>query len=230
VDWQLLGDEALAGCISVRTAFSIGPPAFPQEKRTVPVKKPMVKPLHVKEVAYVHATDVDDTKRMNIAPTDAAMEECVNWGAQALMQQSASHPVVQTLHMRSVLVSMRWTHRLVRKVLGYEKPNEKPMVVDGLSLARIPLEGLFTLSLMLEDPVWVDRYLRDGWKKQYTKFLLQREETRRLPRFDAYNYGSGPENLTRLQQVLGVTEAQRATIEFNETRSPVSGRCEARRN
>jgi hypothetical protein len=181
----------------------------------------MVKPLPVKDVAYVHATDIDHTKHMNVAPTNDAMEECVNWGAQALMNGSPSHPADKTQHMRSVLLSMRWTHRLIRKVLSFDKADEKPMAVDGLSLARVPLEGLFTICLMLEGPVWVDRYLRDGWKRQYTVFLLQRRETENLPRFATYNFGSGPDNLTKLQDLLGVTAAQRATIELNELGVPL---------
>jgi hypothetical protein len=189
----------------------------------------MVHPLPVKDVAYRRITDVDENRRWNVRPTDAAMEECVNWAAQALMNGTASHAQDQTQHMGRVLVSMRWTHRLIRKVLGFDKPRERPMAVDGLSLARLPLEGLFTLCLMIEDPSWVDCYLRDGWKKQYTRFLLQREETRGIARFDSYNESSGPEKLTLLQSILGITHEQRATIDLNELGTPLPPGMKARR-
>jgi hypothetical protein len=103
------------------------------------------------------------------------------------------------------------------------------MAVDGLSLARIPLEGMFSICLMLEDAKWVDCYLSDGWKKQYTRFLLQREETKSLPRFDKFNNGSGPQNLAALQTLLGISAEQRATIELNELGIPLPSGMKASR-
>jgi hypothetical protein len=59
-------------------------------------------------------------------------------------------------------------------------------------LARVPLEHLYTLCLMFENSEWMNVYPKDGWKKQYERFLLQREETKNLPRYDDYSKKSGP--------------------------------------
>jgi hypothetical protein len=74
---------------------------------------------------------------------------------------------------------------------------------------------------MFEGSGWVDRYLRDGWRKSYAQFLLQREETRNLPRFDGYSKKDGPFNLGMLRQLLGVTEAQQRTIDHDELDQPM---------
>lgn len=80
-------------------------------------------------------------------------------------------------------------------------------------LARVPLEHLYTLCLMFESSEWMDVYLKDGWKKQYERFLLQREETKNLPRYDDFSKKSGPRSLEMQRRFLGITDAQKATIE-----------------
>lgn len=113
---------------------------------------------------------------------------------------------------------MQSTHRAIRKVLGWG--DEDPMSVDGLALARLPLEGLYTLCMMFEGPNWVDCYLRDGWQKQHRQFLLQREETKALPRFDECSKKIGPQNIGMLGKILGITRAQVVTIEHQELGTP----------
>ena len=77
---------------------------------------------------------------------------------------------------------MKATHSTIRHVLhdGWQDPRS----IEALALTRAPLEILYMLCLMFENPAWIDRYLKEGWKKQYEQSLLQREETRRLPRYD----------------------------------------------
>jgi hypothetical protein len=74
---------------------------------------------------------------------------------------------------------------------------------------------------MFESSKWMDVYLNDGWKKQYERFLLQREETKNLPRYDEFSKNSGPRSLEMHRTLLGITDAQKATIEHVQLGTPM---------
>lgn len=61
----------------------------------------------------------------------------------------------------------------------------------------------YTLCLMFESSHWVDDYLKDGWRKQYENFLLQREETKNLARCEEFNKKSGPYNRINHAKAVG---------------------------
>jgi hypothetical protein len=88
--------------------------------------------------------------------------------------------------------------------------------VDALAVARVPLEGLYTICLFTEGPGWVDIYLKDGWRKKYEQFVLQRDETKNLPRFDEFSKKLAPFNMNDHRKVLGITDAQVITVEHEE--------------
>ena len=62
-------------------------------------------------------------------------------------------------------------------MLDFEGPID-PQSVDALLLARVQLEGVFSLCLMLEDPQYVTAYVQDHWRKQYVEYLIAMEETK----------------------------------------------------
>jgi hypothetical protein len=97
---------------------------------------------------------------------------------------------------------------------------QDPRSIDALALGREPLEILYMLCLMFEDPMWIDAYLKDGWKKQYEQFLLQREETQHLPRYDTFSRDA-VHWLDAHRRILGITDAQKATIEHIELGTPM---------
>lgn len=105
------------------------------------------------------------------------------------------------------------THRNISKLLA--EGADESGTVDALALARLQPETLYGICLMLEDPSNVDWYLRDGWRKQYTEFLLNREECRNLPRYDEY-IRIAPISLTNLRDSLGLTVDHQLTIENHE--------------
>ncbi len=114
---------------------------------------------------------------------------------------------------------MKATHATIRLVL--KEGADNPQSVDALAVARVSLEGLYTLCLLFEKPRWVDIYLKDGWKKQYVHFLLQREETQKLPRFDEFSKTIAPQNLEMQRRVLGVTAAEQHSIDLEEMGTPL---------
>src|SRR5260370_27441832 len=107
--------------------------------------------------------------------------------------------------------SMATTNRTIRRIL--EAGTDEPESVDALALARLQLECLYTVCLMLEGSQHVDCYTRDYWKKRYIQYLLAREETKALPDFGSFG-SDAQTDLIRLGLHFGVTASQMATVEL----------------
>ncbi len=180
----------------------------------------MSKSITASSVAYVHTEDVDVERHANAGPINDAMELATARAIAALENASGVYTEFHRANIQTVLRSMQSTHRAIRKVLGWG--DEDPMSVDALALARLPLEGLYTVCLFTESADWVDVYLRDGWKKQFENFLLQREETKNLPRFDEFSKKTGPYNLGMHAKILGITKNQIATVEHEQLGTPLA--------
>lgn len=114
---------------------------------------------------------------------------------------------------------MQMTHRTIRIILS-GAPG-RPESVDALVLARLQMEGLYTLCLLLEDASYVNRYLQDGWRKKYVQFLLQKEECKDLQRFDDFSQNVGPYWMKALRDYAGVTDLQQATVDTEELGTPL---------
>lgn len=180
---------------------------------------PKHEPMRVSTVAYIHNEDVDAEQHVNAAPITEATDVVVARAQTALDAPSGGYSDFHRANIQNVFLSMRSTLHAIRKILKWG--DEDPTAIDALALARLPLEGLYTLSLMFESPHWVDDYLRDGWRKQYETFLLQREETKNLSRFDEFSKVHGPHNLTMHANILGITKAQAASIEHLQLGTPL---------
>jgi hypothetical protein len=179
----------------------------------------MSKSITVTSVAYVHTEDVDPEKHVSAIPINEAMNVAVVRAINALENPTRAYTDFQRATMQTSLRSEQSTHAAIRKVLGWG--DEDPMSVDALALARLPLESLYNMCMFTESQEWVDVYVRDGWKKQYEHFLLQRKETKNLPRYDEYNEKSGPHHLSAVANIIGITQAQVATIEHEQLDTPM---------
>ena len=179
----------------------------------------MSKFIPVSSRAHVHTDDVDPQKHINAGPINDAMDLAVARAVAALENPTGAYTDFQRANVAAVLKSMQSSHRSIRKMLGWGE--EDPRSVDALTVARVPLEGLYTICLFTESPDWVDAYLRDGWRKQYEQFLLQREETKNLPRFDDFSKNIGPKHLDAHQKILAITDAQVLTVAHEELGAPM---------
>jgi len=64
---------------------------------------------------------------------------------------------------------MGFTHVTIRNLL----PREQKRRVRGcLALARLQLEALYSVCLMVQDPSFVDIYVKSFWRDNYVRFLL----------------------------------------------------------
>jgi hypothetical protein len=153
----------------------------------------MGKPITVHSCAYVHPDDIDPDAHASANDLEAAKDHAVARGIAALDNDAPGWSRFHRANIQTLIDAMTATHRTIRKVLvfGWQDPSS----IDAMVLARGSLEHLYTLCLMFESSEWMDVYLKDGWKKQYERFLLQREETKNLPRYDDFSKQCGPRNL-----------------------------------
>jgi hypothetical protein len=93
--------------------------------------------------------------------------------------------------------------------------------VDALALARLQLEGLYSMCLLTEGSQHVDALLRDGWKKQFVRYLLFKRETQGLPRFGPNALVPELSRLIKFAGVCGVSETQLRTVDHRETGMPM---------
>ena len=115
---------------------------------------------------------------------------------------------------------MRFTHTTIRNFVA--KGTNSPECVDALALARQQLEALYSICLMVQDLSYVDIYIKSFWRDAYVLFLLQREEHQRLPRFSQYLNHTALPLMELVRTQAGVSEEEKATVEFSETRNSAS--------
>jgi hypothetical protein len=135
----------------------------------------------VKSIAYVHTADIDPAIVKSGATWEGLANICVTAAEKALETPPTGYTPTQRNSLTDTFASMKVTHRSIRLLVALD--DEKPESVDALVLARLQLEGLYTLCLLTEQPEHVDRFVKEAWKRQYIRYLLMREETKGLDRF-----------------------------------------------
>ena len=177
----------------------------------------------VSACAYRHADDIDGNARADPNDLTGLANVCVAQATSSLETCSAGYGDLQRGSLSNLLTAMQSTHRNIIRLLAEDEPGS----VDALAFARLQLETLYAVCLMLEGPEYVNCYLREGWSKQYMQFLLWREEYKGLPRFDEYLRGL-PTTLGVLRNLLGITMEQQMTIERDELGVPLPAHVAAK--
>ncbi|MBI1955719.1 MAG: hypothetical protein HYS38_04945 [Acidobacteria bacterium] len=172
----------------------------------------------IRNYAHPITSDIDPNARVSAKKCDGVVNTCVARATEALKGQVSGYTDWDRSNIAWIFEIMQCTHKSIRILLSPEEP--KPTSVDSLPLARVQLESLYALCLMLEDPKWVKVYVKDGWKKQYRRFLLEKEEGRNLSRFEEPLRQMQP-IIEKLQQICAVTEAEKGTIEKEELDVPL---------
>jgi len=149
----------------------------------------MSKSITVSSCAYVHTSDIDATVLKHGDAWEKLANVCTTRAQTALRGPTGGYTKVHRDTMSDLFGSMRAAHRSIRLLLALG--DEKPESVDALALARLQVEGLYSMCLLTEGPQHVSTFVRDAWKKQYVRYLLVKEETRRLhasPNRTAWNF------------------------------------------
>ena len=168
----------------------------------------------VKNAHHVHTADIDhNVVKAGGAHWEGLINICVKAAEEALDHPPSGYTVWQRNSLADTFVSMRATHRAIRVLL--KLGDTHPESVDALVLARLQLEGLYNLCLMFEAPEYVTRFQHEAWMRQYTRWMLYRQELISIDRFRPEVDREHP-RLMKLMQIWGITNEQRLTIEFRE--------------
>ena len=175
--------------------------------------------FRIRDYAHRLTSDIDLTAKVNVNTLDGLLNRCTVRATEALKGAAFGYSESDRGEISLILEATQSTHNSIRILL---KEKLKPTSLDALPLARAQLESLFTICLMLENPKWVVVYVKDGWKKLYKRFLLEKEEAKDLPRMrEPHNKLMAP-YIAALQRISGVTEEEKRTIEKEELDYPLS--------
>jgi hypothetical protein len=174
----------------------------------------MSKAITVASCKFVHTTDIDpDDMKAGGDKWEGLVNICVRAAQDALDSPPAGYTPTQRNSLTDLLGSMRATHRGIRTLL--KLGDADPASVDALVLARLQLEGLYTICLLTEGAEHVTRFVAEAWKRQYIRSMLYREETKSFARFSETEKKEQA-RLMMLAQIWGITDDQRTTIEIQE--------------
>ncbi|MGO9436200.1 MAG: hypothetical protein ACLPH3_19280 [Terracidiphilus sp.] len=170
--------------------------------------------LTVSKIKHVLTADIDITQRFDVKVLDEYVNTCITAAQNAL--QSAVPPGFSDFHrdvLKRVMEGMRSAHKSIRILL---RDGPSASSIDAMTVARLQLEALYSFCFLLQGSHNVALFLKSGWKKQYVRFLLMREECINLPRFDAYVNKVAAPSHEEMRKVIGVTDAEKLTIESDE--------------
>ena len=175
--------------------------------------------IRVVDVAWPNTTNIDLDRHLDAPVLDAHVKQCVSAVTQALKKPAPGYSQDQSAHMSWMFDAMRFTHATIRNLVALG--TDSPSCVDSLALARQQLEALYSVCLMVQDPSFVDIYLKSFWRDTYAQFLLDRKERQGLARFSQYLNQTGLPLMEHLRVNSGVTEEEKATVELEELGIPL---------
>lgn len=175
--------------------------------------------VRVIDVAWPNTEDINLSEELGAPELNVHVNRCVAAVTDSLKRPAAGYSKEQSAHMSWMFYAMRFTHSTIRNLVA--KGTNSPECVDALALARQQLEALYSVCLMVQAPSFVDIYLKSFWRDAYVHFLLDRQERQGLPRFSEYLNKTGFPIIEILRVSSGVSEEERATVEFEELGTPL---------
>ncbi|MBC7931985.1 MAG: hypothetical protein H7Z38_15615 [Rubrivivax sp.] len=148
-----------------------------------------------------------ETSRVNIKKLDPFLYSAIESTRFALRHRynfkkrtDQESELITILRIQLSLYSI--THRSIRILLRRAyRDNDKTLIGDAASLVREQIEKIFTIALILDNPVkWMRQYLRSSWRTEYMEFLLESEEHGSNPRYEEHLKERYPEHLKRGQR------------------------------
>jgi len=172
--------------------------------------------LTVSKIKHVLTADadIDIAQRFDGNVLDEYVNTCITAAQNAL--QSATPTGFSDLGrdtLQRVIEGIRSAHESIRRLL---KDEPSASSVDAMTVARLQLEALYSFCFLLQDPNNVAIFLKSGWKKQYIRLLLMREESINIQRFSGSVNSDLLPTLERMGKIIGVTDAEKRTIENDE--------------
>ena len=170
--------------------------------------------IRVIDVAWPNTKDIDLDRHCDALVIDGHVKQCAAAATNALKTPPVGYSPLQAAHLSWMFDAMRFTHTTIRNLVA--KGTNSPECVDSLALARMQLEALYSVCLMIQHPSFVDIYIKSFWRDAYVQFLLDRQERQGLPRFGEYLNQTAIPLMEQLRLQSGVTEEEKATVEAEE--------------
>lgn len=155
-------------------------------------------------------TDIDVERVLDAGGFDDRLARVVHPLALAFERSGDLGSTFRHL-MAEMLRQFLWTHKSVRLLMKNRRENPAGMA-DAMSLAREQVEKAYTVVLLLEDPEpWTARYMKNGWRNDYERHLIEAHERHALERYREY-LDLRSEGLERERPWLGVTDEEEAFL------------------
>ncbi len=169
---------------------------------------------------FIHAreTDIDLEKALDAENFDDRLTRVVHPLALAFegsedLGSSFRHLVA------GMLRQFLWTHKSIRLLMKNREENPAGMA-DAMSLAREQVEKVYTVALLLEDPErWTERYLKDAWRNDYERHLIEAHERNTLERYENY-LNKHSDGLHKERLSLGITDEEEEFVEWRFENPP----------
>lgn len=169
--------------------------------------------VKVRDCACMTVTALEPDPRPDARTLDGLVNRCINSAADALGSPTALFSNVQRDHLRHICKSMRPTHETIRDLLKEE--HKTPRSVDALPIARMQLETLYAVCLVLDQPTYLDLYLKHSWKQTYILHLLMTAECHNIPTILAL-LDQQLVPLDQMRVLAGVSEEEKQTIRHEQ--------------
>jgi len=174
--------------------------------------------VHVRDCAFLMTTEIDLDQGTDAPTLDGLVNRCIAAVFEALRRPTSLFTNIQREHLGQIYKSMRPTHETIRDLLRAE--NKSPRSVDAVPISRLQLETLYAICLVLEQPSFLDLYLKHSWKQIYVRHLLMTAECQNLATITA-ELDKQLVPLEELRKLAGVSDAEKATIRTEQLGEPL---------
>lgn len=162
---------------------------------------------------YRHTADIDLKHSVDAVELDDKVGRLINslaLGFEGSTDLDASFGQLMADQLRQFL----GTHRSIR-LLHKQRSEDRSGLADAMSLTREQIEKIYVVAILLEAPrEWTMKYLKDDWRRQYERYLLEKDERADLDRFRVFRDHYGPQHMKREREQLGITDQERDLVEF----------------
>lgn len=163
-------------------------------------------------------TDIDLEKALDAEDFDDRLARVVHPLALAFEQAEDLDESFCRL-VAGMLRQFLWTHKSIRLLMKNREENPAGMA-DAMSLAREQVEKVYTVALLLEDPEkWTERYLKDAWRNDYERHLIEAHERHDLERYEDY-LNTHSDGLHKERLELGITDEEEEFVEWRFENPP----------
>jgi len=167
--------------------------------------------------SYMMKKEINLDQTTDAPVMDGLVNRCIAAASDAFRNPTSAFTRVQEEHLGHIFKSMRPTHETIRELLRRE--NKSPHSVDAVPLARLQLETLYAICLVLDQPSYLDLYFKHSWKQTYVRHLLMSVECKNLPTVMA-ELDKQLVPLEGLRQLAGVTDQEKVTIRCEQLDEP----------